>query len=825
MDFLQQNKLTRDEWLSIERPISDVQEKRILNMIDSGYNDISQSFLSHVTICEYLKVDNEHDIDIYLLIFEGDVKKYILKYDKSFNPFNILGNTTQSNTKKVKKSDKIKLESSLSQFMSEQSNKIKEYIVEFKVIKLLKSLMKLVHKQSDYKKHNDFGELVYNLSWIQSMYPTSLNKYISVLMSCVLKEFNPYIKNKLLLKNVDNILEHNDIHKYKRFSLHNHQKDIYSFSKNNRNDPKFVWYCAPTSTGKTLSPIGLSNDYVILFLCASKHIGLNFARNAYSCKKKIGFAFGCNDIEDIRLQFNAVNSYNISKSGKKTPDNSDGTKVQILVSDLKSFEVSMLYLKAFNPVQNILLFWDEPTIGLDVETHILHDVIKRNWELNCIPNVIFSCATLPNQQYIENIINDFSNKFSGALFKNIDSSDLNTNIMIYDEYANVVLPHNVFVNGKDFKEFNEINNTKYFKFYNCKECANFILFISKYFQEMSTLQPDWEKSIKEFNMINIKKDYINILENIATNGIWDSVMKKFNEINKKYTSSNPNPYIDISTQLTTTSASSLTNGPTLYFTGKSMNICKYFLHIAQIDNNIIKNILNKISFNNKVANVIQDKEKDYEDRIEKFKDNDKMMMNMRLPQDVLDLNNELNQLRSKIVSLSIDPLLIPNTKDHFTKWKSSNKKEYHDMDLFCSSIDEESIKLVSRLYEVPDEYKLLLLMGIGVFDQNIDANEQMSKYIDTMKSLAERKCLYMIIAGSDYIYGINYQFSHCYIGKDLDNMSQEKIIQCIGRIGRQIRNKHFSFRFRTKTQIDTFYSLNTNSIEVKNMNRLFIRSV
>ena len=46
-----------------------------------------------------------------------------------------------------------------------------------------------------------------------------------------------------------------------------------------------------------------------------------------------------------------------------------------------------------------------------------------------------------------------------------------------------------------------------------------------------------------------------------------------------------------------------------------------------------------------------------------------------------------------------------------------------------------------------------------------------------MKELAENKSLYLIIANSDYIYGTNYQFRYCHLGKDMKNMTQEKVIQ------------------------------------------------
>ena len=40
---------------------------------------------------------------------------------------------------------------------------------------------------------------------------------------------------------------------------------------------------------------------------------------------------------------------------------------------------------------------------------------------------------------------------------------------------------------------------------------------------------------------------------------------------------------------------------------------------------------------------------------------------------------------------------------------------------------------------------------------------------------ADNKQLLLIIAESDYIYGTNYQFSHVFLGKDLENISFEKL--------------------------------------------------
>jgi hypothetical protein len=89
-----------------------------------------------------------------------------------------------------------------------------------------------------------------------------------------------------------------------------------------------------------------------------------------------------------------------------------------------------------------------------------------------------------------------------------------------------------------------------------------------------------------------------------------------------------------------------------------------------------------------------------------------------------------------------------------------------------------------------------------------------------MKTMADEQKLYMIIASSDYIYGTNYQFCHGYLSKDL-NLTQEKIIQAMGRIGRNNIQQNYTLRFRDDTQIMKLFTNETEKPEVNNMNKLF----
>ena len=70
------------------------------------------------------------------------------------------------------------------------------------------------------------------------------------------------------------------------------------------------------------------------------------------------------------------------------------------------------------------------------------------------------------------------------------------------------------------------------------------------------------------------------------------------------------------------------------------------------------------------------------------------------------------------------------------------------------------------------------------------------RYTEIMKKLAQEQKLYLIIASTDFIYGTNYQFCHGYLSTDLQDMSQEKAIQAMGRVGRNKLQFDYTIRFR-----------------------------
>ena len=210
--------------------------------------------------------------------------------------------------------------------------------------------------------------------------------------------------------------------------------------------------------------------------------------------------------------------------------------------------------------------------------------------------------------------------------------------------------------------------------------------------------------------------------------------------------------------------------------------------------------------NSKEARGLQNKKKDKSKIASSLidKTDDKKIRKMK---------EDIGILKGMIKQASLDDLFIPNRLAHLAKWAQG----LNTSNSFTSNIDENIIVNIMLLKDVDDSWKILLLLGIGVFTEH-----KSQDYTEIMKKLADQQKLYLIIADSDYIYGTNYQFCHGYLSKDLV-LTQEKIIQALGRIGRNNIQQEYSVRFRDDSQITTLFTkfASEDKPEVINMNRLF----
>jgi len=180
--------------------------------------------------------------------------------------------------------------------------------------------------------------------------------------------------------------------------------------------------------------------------------------------------------------------------------------------------------------------------------------------------------------------------------------------------------------------------------------------------------------------------------------------------------------------------------------------------------------------------------------------------------EIAKLHNTISNLQSRINVINLEEIYIPNSKEHQSLWQSSFKK-----DAFKPNISDDDVCQIMAT-DVPDQMKMLLLLGIGMFTDENTANH---KYMEIMKKLAYEQNLYIILASSDYIYGTNYQFCHGYIGKDLTKMTQQKTIQAMGRIGRNQTQQQYTIRFRDNNVLYQLFQKPSENKEALIMNKLF----
>ena len=860
---LNQRKLTKSEWESIEVPVSDA-EKEVLSLICNGYHDVNIKYNNHISLFGYLKIEFSTLMEDYLYYtyFLGKIEE-MKKYNTSFD--------YESNIKStpvIKKADTIRLQkNNVAKLLNDMN------IYEYVLLDLADNMLKNITTDKWYLYY-------FTLYKLLSTNVLQINRHVTSFIQNLLNQYeNQLIMLDVIKKSTELIEKNKLLLKYADMTLYEHQKELFTYSK--LNESKLVLYIAPTGTGKTMSPIGLSEGYFIneigekehhkiIFVCAARHVGLALAKSSISIGKKIAFAFGCSSAADIRLHYYAAKEYTKHRKsgGIGKVDNSVGDKVEIMICDVKSYLPAMFYMLSFNKAQNIITYWDEPTITMDYETHELHETIKQNWRENLIPNLILSSATLPKIHEIEDTIQSFQSKFENSKIYNIVSYDCKKSIPIINKFGYVIVPHLL---SNDYLQIQKIvenfrENMTLLRYLDLNELIKFIVYISSKIK--SSGFEERFRNIGDITMSSIKLYYLDLLESIVINAseLWPKI---FNSLNlKKERKILPNNEVDTkgvsirkSTSLnsvikakegsslkrtqsmsdttevkeeeqtgiyvTTKDSFTLTDGPTIFLTNEVEKIAKFYIQQSNIPANVMNDILEKININNAINDKINILEQELELLTEKKNssndDNDngkskKKDTKVKLASDentdgrnISKLENEIERYRNMIQSAQLNETFVPNKPLHLKKWIPTLKQS----NPYTSDIDEQTIIEIMMLKDVDDSWKVLLLMGIGVF-----TNHPSIAYTEIIKKLANLQKLYMIIASSDYIYGTNYQFCHGYLSKNL-SITQEKIIQAFGRIGRNNIQQEYTIRLRDDSQISKLFYKDLDKPEVRNMNILF----
>ena len=876
---LKQRKLNKSEWESIEIPVSK-SEIDILNLIISGFHDVNIRVNNNKSLFMYLKIDYSEKIEEYVYnkyfrdrvkIIEDEIKKIHPTY-KKIEVDGII---------RLNSADKIRFERNDEEAIKKSD--VYENTLLTHIIKMLEERRNKNKKEYSFNYFTLYKLIKNNIH--------RLNKFIISLTKNVLEILEDEIEHASLIENGVELIEKNtNLLKYGDLTLYEHQKEIFTIFKNP--GPKLILYMAPTGTGKTLTPLALSEHKRVIFVCAARHVGLQLARSAISVNKKVAFAFGCASSADIRLHYFAAKQYTINKrsGGIGKVDNSIGDNVEIMICDIKSYLPAMYYMIAFNKFESELVtYWDEPTITMDYSNHEFHETIKKNWTENLIPNMVLSSATLPKLNELTETIPDFLNKFNArnnANIYNIVSHDCKKSIPIINKDGYVVLPHYL---SADYNEILKIvdhceNYLTLLRYFDLKEVVEFITYILK--NNMTGKKMDLRRHFETFddiNMTNIKIYYIKLLKNI-TSEQWSIVYNYFTTIRKprivsnetvdtkgnkiiksrsvesasinSVFSSNKNlsgsaltrvaseqipvkqaqlPVGTSGAYITTKDSYTLTDGPTIFISNDIEKIAKFCIQQANIPAVVMDDIMKKIEYNNVINQKLAELESNYDIEKDKIESTVKNFMGSgraagrnkstkdirkinREPDEELSgknlmkkLTDEIGHLKTMIKPAVLNETFIPNKLSHIEKWSS----QLNTQGAFTSDINDDAVNDIMALNGIDDSWKILLLMGIGVF-----INHENIRYTEIMKKMADEQKLYMIIASSDYIYGTNYQFCHGYLSKDLE-LTQEKIIQGMGRIGRNNIQQTYTVRFRDDTQIAKLFTSDTEKPEIINMNKLF----
>jgi len=798
---LNQRKLSKSEWASIEVPVS-IDEKRIHDLITAGFHDVNLQRNPSQSLLKYMKIAFSAQIDLYLYVHYIQPRILELRARYTFS-IDIL----KPNEHVMKKADLIRL-ANTDKLLAEQ----RENLFEFIILDLLKKMFQENVKQK------------YNTYYTLKNLITYRVEHVNQCLIKAVKEILVYVEKNVVLSdlvyNGQKIIEQNPfLLKYADETLYDHQKQLFTLCKQPQS--KLILYIAPTGTGKTLSPLGLTENYKVIFVCAARHVGLALAKAAISAHKKVAFAFGCNDAEDIRLHYFAAKEYSVNKKsgGIGKVDNSVGDKVELMISDIQSYLPAMYYMLAFNPKEKIILYWDEPTITLDYVEHDFHKIIKENWRQNLIPNVVLSSATLPQREELVDTVNDFCGKFYGAEVHDIVSYDCKKTIPLINKEGFVEMPHYL---SADYTEMQKIvtHCLAYKTLLRYLDLGEAVAFIKLITTLQVTTQPDLITNrrltldlqfptVDAINMINLKLYYLNLLGNIKPDA-WPKIYQQLLSERVKKQASN--------IHIVTKDAHTLTDGPTIFLADNAEKIAQFYIQSAGIPNHITVDIMKAIDFNSQLNEKIARETKDFEDGTKKDEGKEKKSANTdRMDPEMKKKLQTIQQLQAATKLIVLPPQYVPNTTEHLYK---HSPQLYNREDLqnkpFTSNVSEDYVEKIMRISDIEDHWKLLLMMGIGVF-----AEHKSDRYTELMKSLVQEQKLYLIIATSDYIYGTNYQFCHGYISKDLGQMSQEKCIQAMGRVGRNKLQHDYSVRFRENDLIRKLFQKAEHSPEVLNMNLLF----
>ena len=788
---LSQKKLNKSEWESIEKGYS-LSEKRIIELLYRGKDDLERELrvLPSFTDCLHVTGFQNEIFERYLAKTWTSVSKLVNELCRVRLEIPVL------ESRKPRKADIIR-------FNNLRLDQSEDTILEPVLLALLKACLR--HKK---KESRDWMLYYYTLLNVRKNSCSTLNEVLEHLVDqsieLVSQQCDPY---DIVLDGV-NVIERNALlHKYTPIRLFGHQRSLIKAVCRSDHKPQLISYTAPTGTGKTLTPLGLLSTKCVIFMCAARHIGLSLARAAIAAEAAVAFAFGCSEETDVRLHYSAATRYtkDTRSGGIRKVDNTEGEKVRLLVCDMQSYPIAMRYMLKYQNPADLVWYWDEPTMTLDQDSHACHELIFKNWQQNEIPTVVLCSATLPCSNDLQDVHAAFKNKFEGAETREISSHDFKKSIALLNKDGYAETPHSCFETAGEVKSAARVcmQSPTILRYVDLGEVIRFMSHPA--IAEQADPRQHF-RTVEEVSMETIKKYYLRTVLAVE-NGLLEEVCADLK--------SSQEPEYASTIYASSKDAHTITNGPAVFLCNDTNKVGKFLLQQARIPEAETDRVMKIIAKNDAISRKILVLEQNLADCTAKDVEagrGNKLGREERGGKATQELRGLISTLSSTIQSAALSSKYVPNKPLHLRRFNQCPASS----SAFTNQLTEDDLTSIMSLADVSTSQKLLLMLGIGVFEQNLQP-----EYLSVIKEFADQQKLYLIVASADYTYGTNYQFCHGFVGAGLGSeLSREKSIQAFGRVGRGKCQQTYSVRVRDDSVIRQLFSPSIRSPERDNMIRL-----
>ena len=214
---LNQRKLTKSEWESIEVPVS-FQEKDILNLIIQGFSNVNVKYNKNNSLFQFLKIEynetmEDHLYNKYFAPKINEMKK-IYSHEEIFN-------VQSKSNPNIKKADIIRIEK------NDTSKLNADIVYEYLLLNNIEEILK--YKQ---KKNSKWLFYYFSLNKLIKNTISNLNRHIVQITNNVLSKFEEDVNMTTIIENSVDFIEKNDlILKYSDMTLYEHQKKYSTLCK------------------------------------------------------------------------------------------------------------------------------------------------------------------------------------------------------------------------------------------------------------------------------------------------------------------------------------------------------------------------------------------------------------------------------------------------------------------------------------------------------------------------------------------------------------------------------------------------------------------